>query len=71
MSDDLIIRLNEDNKIDVEEDVPVLPSVKKLAHKFQVNKADDPSPVIVNKKVNYYFNILILISHILKLNEEL
>ena len=59
-SDNLTIRLNEDEKGDVEEDVPVLPSVKKLANKFQVNKADDPCPVIVNK--NSYFNILILIT---------
>ena len=50
-SDDLTIRLHEENATDVEVYVPVLPSVKKLANKFQVNKVDDLNPVIVNKKV--------------------
>jgi hypothetical protein len=49
-SDDLIVILKDDTKGDAEEDVPVLPSVKKLANKFQVNKVDDPDPVIINKK---------------------
>ena len=50
-SDELTIIHTKDNTSDAEKDVPVLPSVKQLANKFQVHKADDPKPVIVKKTV--------------------